>query len=160
MTLFISQRGLDLIKDFEGFSKKPYFCSANKLTIGYGHVITPEEHDKFPPQISEKEGEDLLRKDAAIAEKAVNNLVRVPLEQYEFDALVSLVFNIGATNFSKSTLLRLLNLNTPKKEIAQQFLKWRFANKVPLKGLARRRQAEAMMFLGTASSELPKDLLV
>lgn len=160
MTLSLSQKGLDLIKSFEGFSGILYFCPAKKPTIGYGHVITPEEHDKFPPQISKKEGEDLLRKDAAIAERAINKLVRVPLEQYEFDALVSLVFNIGEGNFSKSTLLRLLNLNAPKKEIAQQFLRWRFANKVPLKGLAHRRQAEAMMFLGTASSELPKDLLV
>lgn len=106
----ISQNGLDLIKKSESFAPLPYICPAGKLTIGYGHCILP--HESFT-KITEKDAEEILRKDAAIAENCINKAVKVPLTQNQFDALVSFIFNVGCAAFLKSTLLRKLNETTP-----------------------------------------------
>jgi lysozyme len=93
----ISQQGLDLIKQHESFSPTVYIC------------VLP--HEKFIV-ITEQEGDDLLRKDVAFAEECINKAVKVPITQNQFDALVSLVFNIGSGAFLKSSLLRQLNETT------------------------------------------------
>jgi lysozyme len=105
----ISQQGLDLIKQHESFSPTVYICPAGRPTIGYGHCVLP--HEKFIV-ITEQEGDDLLRKDVAFAEECINKAVKVPITQNQFDALVSLVFNIGSGAFLKSSLLRQLNETT------------------------------------------------
>ena len=139
----ISKRGLELIKRFEGFSATPYFCPAGKLTIGYGHIILPEESRAL---INEQDAERLLKNDIKTAEQAVLSLVTVELTQGQFDALTSFVFNIGNQAFEKSTLLRILNRGLPEQAV-KQFSRWVYANGRKLEGLVRRRAAEAALFV-------------
>ena len=142
----ISEKGLELIKQYEGFCPTPYLCPAGKLTIGYGHVIAFGE--KFSDGIITKEkAEMLLKQDVSVVEKTLDNLVITQLLQNQFDALVSFIYNVGSKAFEKSTLLRLLNEN--KLDLAtEEFSKWVFAGGVVQKGLIRRRSAEKLMFLG------------
>lgn len=136
------EKGLTLIKHFEGLRLWAYQCSANVWTIGYGHtadvrpgdVITPEQADAF------------LRQDVADAERAVSRFVRVPLTQCQFDALVSFVFNLGVENFRTSTLLKKLNAGD-HDSAAQEFGRWIHAGGKTMPGLVRRREAERAMFL-------------
>lgn len=145
-----SQRGIDLIKDFEGCELSAYVCSAGKTTIGYGHVI--RQTDVIPDTITEAEANALLAKDLEQFEIAVLNAVDGELEQCEFDALIAWSFNIGTHAMANSTLVKMLNQQEAKSRIADQFLKWDKATidgvKKPLAGLTRRRQAERAMFLG------------
>lgn len=139
----ISPRGIALIKEHEGFRAKPYYCPAGKLTIGYGHVIRDGENFKA---ITPEEGEALLRNDVAEAESAVSRLVKAPLTQNQFDALVSFVFNIGTNRFAKSTLCSLLNQEM-YFAAAQEFQKWAWGGGKKLPGLVKRRAAEKELFL-------------
>ena len=140
-TMKISAAGIDIIRKFEGCKLQSYYCPAGVLTIGYGHTkgvtqgmtITQEQADAF------------LLDDLAETENAVNSAVRVPLTQNQFDALTSLVYNIGAGNFRKSTLLKLLN-RQEYDSAAEQFKKWIYANKQVSKGLKNRRDAEYELF--------------
>jgi len=149
----LGDRGLNLLKKWEqgpkgGFSPVIYPCSAGKNTIGYGHVITPD--DNIIPPITEKQADDLLKQDIKTAENAVNLLVKVSLTQNQFDALVCFVFNIGVGAFQKSTLLSFINKNIFNK-VPDQFKLW---NKITVNGikkvsngLTNRRQAEVTLFL-------------
>lgn len=137
-----SQRGIDLIRELEGFSAKPYLCPAGKSTIGYGHAIQPGE---LFERISQEEAEALLIKDIKWAETAVNTQVESDLTQNQFDALVSFVYNIGANAFRLSTMLRLLN-SGDYNGAARQFSRWINSNGKPLNGLVRRRQMERALF--------------
>src|SRR5689334_11587575 len=92
----ITDAGLALIKRFEGFSPTLYICPAGYSTIGYGHVVRPAERSCFAKGITSIGGENLLRHDAQVAEAAVLRLIRVPLTNGQFDALVSFTFNLGA----------------------------------------------------------------
>mmetsp|Transcript_29863 Transcript_29863/g.68910 ORF Transcript_29863/g.68910 Transcript_29863/m.68910 type:complete len:146 (+) Transcript_29863:189-626(+) len=139
----ITENGLDLIKHFEGFSNTVYICPAGKKTIGYGHMLKPGE--SFPDGISEEEAEELLRQDVAWAERAVLNMVNVPLKDGQFDALVSFVFNNGGGAFQKSTLLRKIN-NGQHAEAPKEFRRWVYAGKKKLQGLERRREAEVKLY--------------
>jgi GH24 family phage-related lysozyme (muramidase) len=146
----ISQQGIDFIKQFEGFRAKPYLCSAKVPTIGYGST---RYADGTPvslrdPAITEAVASALFKDTLVIYEKAVTKAVKIPLEQYEFDALVSLCYNIGVGNLASSTLVRLLNEDEVRIEVAGQFLRWNKANSVVIPGLTRRREAEREMFLG------------
>lgn len=141
-----SQSGIDFIKQFEGFESHRYQDVAGLWTIGYGHLITKEDADLL--ELTEKEAEELLRKDLSNAEKAVNTFVKVPLTQSQFDALVSFTFNLGGKSLKDSTLLKFLN-QMHYEEAADQFLRWIKAGGVPVSGLVRRRKAERLMFLGT-----------
>ena len=146
----ISQQGIDFIKQFEGFRAKAYLCSAKVPTIGYGST---RYADGTPvslrdPAITEAVGLALFKDTLTTYEKAVTKAVKVPLEQYEFDALVSLCYNIGVGNLASSTLVRLLNEDEARIEVARQFLRWNRANSVVIPGLTRRREAEREMFLG------------
>jgi GH24 family phage-related lysozyme (muramidase) len=133
--------GLELIKHFEGLKLKSYQDAVNVWTIGYGHTKTAK-----PGQaISEPEAERLLKADLHDAESAVNRMVRVPLTDNQFDALVSFVFNLGAGSFQRSTLLRKLNAGE-YQVAANEFLKWNKAGGRVLAGLTRRRRAEQALF--------------
>ena len=139
-----SQKGLDLIKKFEGFSDKEYICPAGKPTIGYGHVILPFEH--FPSAITKDEAETLLKKDLQSREKSLNILVKVSINQNQFDALMSLIYNIGVANFKQSTLLKFINDRLFDK-VPDQFRRWKYINKVASKGLLNRREEEIKLWL-------------
>lgn len=138
----ISQKGIDLIKSFEGLRLEAYYDAVGVLTIGYGHTKGVVEGQV----ITEEEAEELLRNDLEIYEDAVINATVVDLTQGEFDALVSFTYNLGAGNLRRSTLLKLLN-EDDKEGAANEFLKWNKAGGRVLNGLVRRRQAERDMFL-------------
>ena len=137
-----SDRGLNLIKQFEGFSAKPYVCAGGRWTIGYCHVILPDE--TFT-EITEDEAIVLLSRDVMEAEGAVDILVKVPLNQNQFDALVSFVYNLGSGNLKSSTLLKLLNASD-YDGAAKQFDRWVYAGGRQLLGLIARRKAEEDLF--------------
>ena len=139
-----SQKGLDLIKKFEGFSDKEYICPAGKPTIGYGHVILPNEH--FSSSITKEEAEILLKKDLQPREKSLNILVKVNINQNQFDALMSFIYNIGVANFKQSTLLKFINDRLFDK-VPDQFRRWKYINKVVSKGLLKRREEEIKLWL-------------
>ena len=157
----ISDQGINLIKKFEGLAKVendgmviPYKCPANVMTIGYGHTKGVKKNMR----ITKEEAENLLRDDLRSFEAEVKNMVDVPLSQYQFDALVSFVFNLGAANFKSSTLLKKLNAGD-YAAVPAQLMRWnkaRVGGKLqPLTGLTRRRTAEAALF--TMDAQLPSD---
>lgn len=139
-----SQKGIDLIKRFEGFSPTAYLCPAGVWTIGYGHTAGVRAGDS----VDEDTAEDFLREDLADAEGAVGKYVKVPLKQWQFDALVSFTFNLGAGNLYSSTLLKKVNRNPDDLAIRQEFGKWVHAGGRVLPGLVDRRKAEADMYFG------------
>jgi lysozyme len=143
-----SQKCFNIIKEFEGCKLAAYLCPAGKWTIGYGSTFygdgTPVTKNRTLP--TEKAAIALLAATIGQYEKAVNN-VGVELTQNEFDALVCLCYNIGAGNFEKSTLVKMLKAGNPKSEVAAQFLRWNKAGGKELAGLTRRRSAELELFL-------------
>jgi lysozyme len=139
----ITQNGLDLIKRFEGFSRTVYFCPAGYPTIGYGHVVKDDED--FSAGVDEEQAEELLCQDAQIAERAVLRLINVPLTDGQFDALVSFTYNLGSGALQRSTLRRKIN-REEHAEVPEQFMRWVWAGGRKLKGLIRRRAAEANLY--------------
>jgi len=142
----ISEAGVDLIKRFEGLELESYQDIAGVWTIGYGHTETAGPNQK----ISEREAEELLRRDLSSRERAVEQLASVSLNQNEFDALVSFVYNVGANAFKNSTARKRLNRND--RFGAAEALTW--WNKATVNGvlrevlgLTRRRAAERALFL-------------
>lgn len=140
----ISQQGIDLIKNFEGCRLEAYQCPSHIWTIGYGHTSGVSTGMK----IDQTKADNLLQQDLIIHENNVMRLVKVPLTQNQFDALVCFEFNIGYGNFANSTLLAKLNANK-FDECAKEFIKWTYgADKKVLPGLVKRRLAEQKLFLG------------
>ena len=140
----ITQRGLDLIKHFESFRSEPYICAGGYLSVGYGHVIKPNE---VFLEVTEAEAEALLLADVAIAERSVLRLIRIPLEDNRFDALVSFTFNVGGGGFQRSTLRQKVN-REEHEEVPDEFRKWVYAGGRKLKGLIKRRELEASLYQG------------
>lgn len=138
----INQTGLDLIKRFEGLETKAYRCPAGILTIGYGHTTGVKEGDTCTPE----QAEAWLREDCQVAELTVSANVNVPLNQNQFDALVSFIFNLGSGNFVKSTLLKKLN-TSDYRGAADELDRWVNAGGRKLPGLVKRRAAEKALFL-------------
>jgi lysozyme len=144
----IGAEGLKLIKEFEGCKLISYKCPAGVWTIGIGSTRyadgNPVKANQALP--NEDAAMQLLAKTLSSYEHAVNT-VGVELTQNEYDALVSLCYNIGSGNFVSSTLVKMLKAGEPKSEVAKQFLRWDKAGGKPLAGLTRRRNAEAELFL-------------
>lgn len=141
--MHISETGLALIRQFEGLRLSAYRCPAGIPTIGYGTTAGVKMGDT----ITKERAEELLREDVKRFEAQVLRLVKVPLTQGQFDALVSFVYNLGAGNLSNSTLLRLLNAGD-YKGAAAQFDRWVYASGKRLSGLVKRRAAERALFEG------------
>jgi len=141
----ITQAGIDLIKRFEGFSHTVYICPADYPTIGYGHVLKPQEREQFASGITPEQSETLLRQDVQTAERAVLRLITVPLTDGQFDALVSFTFNLGAGALQRSTLRRKVNRGD-HAAVPAEFRKWVWAGGRKLEGLVRRRAAEAKTY--------------
>ena len=146
-----SAKGLALIKEFEGCELTAYVCPAGVLTIGTGST---GPHVKPGQTITEAEAEALLLKDLVRFEKAVNELVKVPMSQGAYDALVSFTFNCGEGAFAESTLLRKLNAGEdPNTTAKAEFSRWTNSG---LAGLVRRRAAEVELFCsGPAAATSP-----
>lgn len=142
----MSQEGIDFLKRRETFSATKYPDAAG-FSIGYGHFIKLGE--VFPASITMERGEQLLRADIATAERAVNSGVKVAVTQAQFDALVSLAYNIGADAFLRSTLLRLLNARD-YEGAAAQFAVWNKSQGRTLSALVDRRGLEKDLFAGGA----------
>lgn len=145
----ISEAGLALIKRFEGCSLVAYPDPATggaPWTIGFGWTQPVDGVAVHPGMvISMVKAEELLRRGGVSYEHALNKLIKVPVTQNQFDALVSLAYNIGTRAFSTSTLLRLLN-QRDYAGAADQFLRWDKANGKVMPGLTRRRYAERAVF--------------
>jgi lysozyme len=147
----ISERGLAIIREFEGLRLKAYpdpASGGDPWTIGYGHTLDVEPGDTCTLE----EAEQWLLDDCADAEVAILRHVKVPLSQGQLDALISFVFNLGAGNFAKSTLLRKLNAGD-HVGAWQEFGRWNKAAGKVMPGLSRRRAAEAKLF--AQSTEKP-----
>lgn len=143
----VNQKGIDLIKEFEGFRRNAYLCPAGVWTIGYGSTFYPDGRKVQKGEvISNKEAEELLKITVNNFAKEVDNLVTVPINDNQFSALVSFAFNVGVYAFKNSTLRRVLNQGN-YQEAARQFLRWDKAGGKTLAGLTRRRQAERNLFL-------------
>lgn len=132
---------LDLIKQYEGFREEAYLCPAGVWTIGYGTTKGVKKGDK----ITEEEATKNLLDDIFDAAEAINDLVDCELSQNQYDALCSLIYNIGRNAFKTSTLLRLLNANN-YTGASQQFGRWIKADGKDMPGLIRRRKAERELF--------------
>lgn len=138
----VSEKGISLIKKFEGCRLLAYQDSVGVWTIGYGHTRGISRNDK----ISQEQADTFLLHDIELAVKDVNRLVKVTLNSNQFDALVSFTFNLGARNLSSSTLLKKLNAGQPDMA-ANEFGRWIFAGERISSGLVKRREAEKNLFL-------------
>lgn len=142
-----STNGINLIKSFEGLRLKAYDDGVGVWTIGFGTIKYPNGiRVKAGDSCTSQQAEDYLRNDLSAFESAVNRLVKAKLTQNQFDALVSLTYNIGSGAFKGSTLLKLLNKGD-YQGAADQFLVWNKAGGKVMKGLVRRREAERALFL-------------
>ncbi len=150
----ISQQGIDFIKQYEGLRLTAYACAAGHATIGYGHDTTNDAQPAIVGKttITLEQAEELLRRDIEKYERAVNYELRGTwINQNQFDALVSLCFNVGIGAFSRSKFLQMIRNNCSNPAIAKGFESFgNVRNKegklVPNNGLLKRRKAEAEMY--------------
>ena len=138
----VSENGIKLIKQFEGCKLQAYKCPAGVWTIGYGHTKGVKEGDKCTNSLAEL----YLKEDLKEFEHAINTLVKVELNQNQFDALVSFVFNVGTSAFEKSAMLKFINAGHFLLA-AGQFDRWIYAAGNVLNGLVKRRNVEQELFL-------------
>lgn len=145
-TRIVNSETLELVKRAEGFRAKAYLCPAGKPTIGYGHTKDVTEQDvKNGRTITENEAALLLRADLAQAEGAVQRLVRAPLTDGQFGALVDFIFNCGEGAFEGATLLKLVNAGNFAL-VPAELDKWHHVNGKDFVGLMARRAAEALLW--------------
>lgn len=136
---------LALIKEFEGCKLTAYLCPAGKPTIGYGTT----KNVKLGQTCTQAQADQWALEDMAEAIATVKDAVKVPLREGQLAALADFVYNCGAGNFRRSTLLSLIN-SGHYAFAAAEFEKWNRANGVVLAGLTRRRKAERAIFEGKA----------
>ncbi|WP_100134973.1 lysozyme [Enterobacter hormaechei] len=142
-----SDKGIALIKQFEGCKLTAYQDSVGVWTIGYGWTQPVDGKPiRAGMTIKQETAERLLKTGLVSYESDVSRLVKVSLTQGQFDALVSFTYNLGARSLSTSTLMRKLNAGD-YAGAADEFLRWNKAGGKVLNGLARRREAERALFL-------------
>ncbi len=140
----LSAAGLLSIASWEGFQSEAYIpIEGDVPTLGFGHT----EGVRLGDSVTVPQALTLLRADVREAEQGVLSCVRVPLSQGEFDAFVSLAFNIGATAFCSSTLVRKLNAGD-YEGACEEIKRWHFSGGASVPGLVNRRQAEFEMCMG------------
>ncbi len=137
-----SDNGINLIKKFEGLKTKAYKCPAGIWTIGYGHTAGVKSTDTCTIE----QATNYLKTDVKTAENAIEKYVKVELNQNQFDALVSFIYNVGSVAFRKSTMLKFIN-NSHFPLAAGQFDLWIYSKGEKLEGLVTRRKAEKELFL-------------
>lgn len=136
-----SNNGIEFIKRHEGLRLNAYKCTSGKPTIGYGHT----KGVKIGQTITKEEAERLLREDLIVAENEINRH-NLNLNQNQFDALVSFVFNVGIGNFQTSTLLKKIKLDPNNKSIENEFKRWIYSGGKVSLGLIKRRKEEAELY--------------
>lgn len=149
----VSEKGVEFIKREEGLRLTAYDDIAGNITLGYGHLVQPE--DDLALTITEEKADELLRVDLEDTERSVESLVKVPLDQHHFDSLCSWTFNLGHGSLKRSTLLKKLNAGL-YTEVPKQMLRWVYAGdqnkdgvvnyEDRVAGLVRRRQSEGRLF--------------
>ena len=156
--MITSEDGIKLIKHFEGCHYKPYLCPALLWTVGYGHVLYPEQN-KLPlsqrksynlkaehnRNWSQEEVDELLKKDLRRFELGVSRYITIPLNDNQFSSLVSFAFNLGNGTLQSSSVRSKLNRGD-KEGAMEVLLKYCRAGGKVLKGLQRRREAEFNLF--------------
>jgi len=144
----LNNSGYLLITEFEGFSAKPYLCPAKIPTIGFGNTYYPDGKrvTLLDKEITKVQAFEIFKSVADRFGSAVSKLVTSPLNQNQFNALVSLAYNIGTGNFASSTLLKKVNKNHNDITIALEFKKWNKVNKKEVAGLTKRRIYEANIY--------------
>lgn len=144
----LTDKGYDLIKEFEGFSAKPYNCAANVPTIGFGNTYYPNGTKvKLTDKPIIKEYANEIFK--VVADKFAANvlkLVKSNITTNQLNALTAFAYNVGLANLTKSTLLKLVNNNPNDPAIAKEFIRWNKAGGKALNGLTRRRIAESALY--------------
>ena len=138
----IRDKGIELIKHFEGCELHAYKDIVGVVTIGYGHTGSDVAEGQT---VTEEEAEEILRKDLTKFEDYVKNYVECELNQEQFDALVAWTFNLGPGNLKSSTLLKRLNEND-YDDVPNQIRRWNRAGGEVVSGLVRRRNSEAHLF--------------
>ena len=139
----VPQEAIDLIKRFEGFRAKKYYCVAGYPTIGWGHVLKKGQENLV--EVTEAEAEDLLRHDVLLAAASVCRLITVPLSDNQYSALVDFAFNLGGGALQRSTLRAKCN-REEHGDVPDEFRRWVYAGGRKLKGLILRRNTEANLY--------------
>jgi lysozyme len=144
----LNSEGYRLITKFEGFSAKPYLCSAKVPTIGYGncYYTNGKKVTLLDKPITEAEAFEMFKEIADRFADKVSKLVTYPINQNQFNSLVSLCYNIGVAAFQLSTLLKMVNENANNPKIKDQFLRWNKAGGRVVRGLTLRRNEEAFIY--------------
>lgn len=143
----LSDSGMKLLEQFEGLRLESYLDSAGIATIGWGSIKYPNGNKvKLGDKITKDQAKEYKLHDLKEFKSTVNTSVKVPLTQNQYDALVSLSYNIGSGAFKNSTLLKKLNIGD-YKGAAEQFLAWNKAGGKKVQGLVNRREAERKLFL-------------
>lgn len=143
----ISENGYAIIRDAEGFRSTAYLDTGGVWTIGFGTIKYPNGTSvKKGDTCTRKEAEQWLKNDCVWVDACLDKNVKVNLNQNQFDALASFVYNIGETAFVKSTMLTLINQNS-LTSAASQFDRWVFDNGKRIQGLVNRRAKEKVLFL-------------
>lgn len=144
----IGAKGLNLIKKYEGFKSSPYKCPAGIPTIGYGATYYPDGRKvKLTDKpITTKEADTMLLNMLKHYEQGVDSFTTDSVNQNQFDALVSIGYNIGLQALKGSTLIRKVNLDPNDKTIKNEFMRWTKANGKVLDGLINRRKEEAELY--------------
>lgn len=156
MPMQVGQRGKNLFKEWEGLVTHEYLDSGGAPTIGIGHLLTRSERTSgkimikgqpldYRNGLTEQQCWDLLDQDLDVTEQTVNTAVTVPLNQNQFDALVSFTFNVGDGAFRGSTLLRLLNQGQ-YSQVPAQLRRWTKDNGHEVQGLINRRAKEITLW--------------
>lgn len=144
----ISKTGFDMIKYFEGIKLTAYLDTGGVWTIGYGTIKYPDgTRVKKGDVITKEQAEAYMVNDTKWVDACLDKLIKVKVNQNQFDALASFVYNIGESQFSKSTMLALLNQGASKAKVAEQFDRWVYDNGKRIQGLANRRAKEKSLFL-------------
>jgi GH24 family phage-related lysozyme (muramidase) len=142
------QPAIDLIKEFEGLYLKAYLDPVSIPTIGYGTIVYSDGRKvKLGDKITKKEAEGFLLYELFDKSRSIEKMIKVDYSRGEFCALCSFAYNLGLASLKSSTLLKKLNNNKPKADVAEEFARWVKAGGKILPGLVRRREAEKALFL-------------
>jgi lysozyme len=144
----LNAKGYDLIKQFEGYSDRPYLCPAGIPTIGFGNTYYPNgvKVKLSDKQITRDYANEMLQ---YVADNFANDVLKVVksiITQNQLNALTAFAYNLGMTNFRNSSLLKKVNANPHDPTIKEEFLKWNKSNGKILQGLINRRRAESNLY--------------
>jgi len=147
----VSQNLINLLKSFEGCVLHSYLDVADVPTIGWGSTMYKNQaHVQMGETITQEEADDLLLWEISEKTSRVNSLIRVAINQNQYDAIVDFAYNVGTGGLQSSTLLKKVNANPSDPTIRDEFMKWSKAHVngklVVVEGLRKRRKKEADLY--------------